>query len=533
MGVIPLELRRSSPGESFEGTHLPDHFLSMIHQPTSRQELYDRIRESSKDEVIIEEMIRLGFWPLQGSLPVDPADEIRKRSTLEAELRALRTENTRLRNVEALKREARKRRMAESRQRQKDTKENRLQQRQERAQAWQQQQARQITYLGKGVSAGLSNADGDANRLQTLGLPLLHTALDLAQAMDVSVSELRFLAFSRATAVVSHYVQFHVPKKSGGQRLISAPLPRLKKAQSWILQNVLDTQAVHPAAHGFVRGRSIVSNARPHVQADIVVNVDLKDYFPTVSYARVKGLFRSLGYSEALATVFGLLCTEPRRQALRLDGREYHVAVDERVLPQGAPTSPAITNLMCRGLDQRFVAASKTLGFAYTRYADDLSFSGPGSSDVGKLLRQVHYIVAGEGFVVHPDKTRVFRKPWRQEVTGIVVNERPAIQRSTLKRFRATLFQIDKDGPGGKTWGNSPDVIAAVEGFANYVAMVDPAKGKPLQDKARSLVRRYGKKEVPQPKRQKRTSPCAASKSASKTMPDNADQDQKPWWKIW
>jgi RNA-directed DNA polymerase len=500
-------------------------------QPSNRQELYDRIRKSSKDEVVLEEMIRLGFWPRQSTLADDPADEIRRRGELEAELRALRTEASRLSDIEAMKREARKRRLEESRRKREENKQRRLRERAERAAAWAEQQKTSIGYLGKGVSAGLNDAESNLEKLERNALPRLSNAAELAGAIGISVNELRFLAFSRSTSRVTHYVQFTLPKRSGGVRLISAPLARLKRAQHWVLQEMLSPQWVHDAAHGFRADRSIVSNAQPHVGADVVINLDLKDFFPTVTYKRVKGLFRSLGYSESVATICALLCTEPREVHVDVDGERYHVAMTERFLPQGAPTSPAITNLLCRALDARLSRIAEKLGYRYTRYADDLTFSGPREANPGRLMRRVHWVVEHEGFTVHPKKTRVFRKSRRQEVTGVVVNEKCTVSRDTLKSFRAVLFQIEKDGPVGKTWGNAPDVIAAVEGFANYVAMVNPEKGAPLQARARALVEKHGKH--PQPKPRRKTIESAPEPPPASTPEPEPPTKKKPWWKLW
>jgi retron-type reverse transcriptase len=503
-------------------------------QPSSRKELYERIRTSSKDEVVLEEMIRLGFWPKQATLANDPADEIRRRGELEAELRALRTEASRLQDIEAMKREARKRRLEESRRKREENKQRRLREREERKVAWAEKQKTTIGYLGEGVSSGLNEAESNLQKLAGLGLPQIGNAFELAAAMGITVNDLRFLAFARATSKVTHYVQFTIPKRSGGERLISAPLERLKRAQHWMLEHLLSSLWVHDAAHGFRKDRSIVSNARPHVGAEVVINLDLKDFFPTVTYKRVKGLFRSFGYSESVATICALLCTEPREVAVDVDGQRYHVAMTERFLPQGAPTSPAITNLLCRALDSRLSRIAEKLGYRYTRYADDLTFSGPRESNPGRLMRRIHWVVEHEGFSVHPEKTRVFRKARRQEVTGVVVNSTCSISRGTLKKFRAVLFQIEKDGPAGKTWGSSPDVIAAVEGFANYVAMVNPEKGAPLQARARALVDKHGKRPQPKPRRKPPQGLAAeAPRPAEEGREPDASAKKKPWWKLW
>jgi retron-type reverse transcriptase len=459
----------------------------------TRQELYDRIQASSKDEVILEEMVRLGFWPREGALAGDPAEEIRRRGELERLLVSLTTEKARLQNPEAIKKAWREQRMAESRRKRQENKERRERERLDRAAAWQRRKAQEVLYLGAGVSAGLNNLAGDDARLAAAGLPVLHRADQLAAAMKIPLGQLRFLCFARRVSPVSHYKRFEIPKKSGGMRQISAPMPRLKQAQEWVLRNVLDRVPIHDAAHGFCRGRSIVSNAAPHVGADVVVNLDLKDFFPTITYRRIRGLFRKLGYSEHLATVFALLCSEPRVEAVQLDGRTWYVARGERFLPQGAPTSPAITNVLCRRLDARLAHVARQLGFRYTRYADDLTFSASGESaaNVGRVLRRARYVVEKEDLRVHPDKTRVWRKGRRQEVTGLVVNKKVSVSRQILRRFRATVFQVERDGPEGKHWGSSRNVLHSLHGFANFVAMVDPARGRPLRERVRALLRKY------------------------------------------
>jgi hypothetical protein len=503
-------------------------------RPTNRQELYDRIRATSKDEVIFEEMVRLGFWPARSGIPGDPADVLHRRNELRGQLRALATEQSRLGNLEAMKLELRKRRMEESRRKQRETKERRERERQLRAEAWKERKAKEVLFLGRGVSGGLSARTADEARLGKLGLPVLATPEVLARAMGLSVGQLRALCFTRTASTTSHYVRFLLPKKTGGTRLISAPMPRLKAAQAWVLENLLKKVPVHEAAHGFREGRSIVTNARPHVGAGMVVNLDLKDFFPSVRYPRVKGLFAKLGYSEATATALALLCTEPDVEQVELDGQRWFVTQGARRLPQGAPTSPALTNILCRRLDQRLSGAARKLGFVYTRYADDLTFSahGPGPHDAGGLLRFVRWVVGQEDFTPHPEKTRVLRRGRQQEVTGVVVNDKPGVDRQTLKRFRALLHQLEKTGPEGKRWGNSGDVIASAVGYANYVAMVDPVKGKALQTKARALEQRYGRRPVAPPRAKKAAAPEIPSPPPPTTEQKPAEPPKKKWWKL-
>ena len=293
------------------------YLLPSLTSMTTRQEIYDRIRESSRDEVILEEMIRLGFWPDDRDVPTSTAAEIQRKGQLQRELRALTKENRDLKNADKIRRDQRKKRLAESRKKRLENKERKLRERAERAQAWKRSKESQILYLGSDHSAGLTNNELDVHRLQKLGLSHISDVAQLASTMNCSVGLLRFLAYGRVSAPVSHYSRFGIRKKTGGIREISAPMPRLKKTQRWILENVLEALDVNEAAHGFRKGRSIVSNAAPHVGAQVVVNMDLEDFFPTVGFARVKGVYRKMGFSEAVATVLAMICTESPRGGSR------------------------------------------------------------------------------------------------------------------------------------------------------------------------------------------------------------------------
>lgn len=466
-----------------------------------RQEIYDRIRQSSKKQYIIDEMIRLGFWQ-------PDARQAEKGAELEQitrELNALHTEANRLRNIEAMRKEAHRRRLAEAMERREETKRRRLKLREQKAQRWQFLKTRDIIYLGRGVSTGLSDTTAkDATRL-ALGLPELADPRALASAMGVKVGTLRWLAFHRKVSRTSHYQRFVIPKKTGGERLISAPMPQLKAAQHWVLNTLLQPVPIHHAAHGFVPGRSIMTNARPHVGKAIVVNLDLKDFFPSVGWLRVRGLFQSLGYSPQIATILAMICTEAETKEIEIDGRRWFVHASKRHLPQGSPASPALTNLLCRRLDKRLSGLVAKAGFTYTRYADDLTFStNDKDADVGRLIGAVRRIVTAEGFTVHPDKTRVMRRGRRMEVTGLVVNDRLGVPRDTLRKFRAAIFKVERDGPDGARWGSAHHVFDALLGFAAFVFMVDPAKGGPLLERVRAVITQHGWQRphrLPQPKK--------------------------------
>ncbi|MFZ5896528.1 MAG: reverse transcriptase family protein [Myxococcota bacterium] len=460
--------------------------------PRNRKELYERIARGKRDEVTLEEMIRLGFWEEGRPLSADVESEARVRE-LRGRLTQLREQAASLANLKKLAEEAKQKRMADSRQRRLETKQRKLGERAAKRAIVQERKKTELTYLGPKVSAGLGplpdRLQTDEVALAKRGLPLLPNALALATALGLSLGELRFLAYDREVSTVTQYRRFKIAKRTGGERLISAPRKRLKAAQRWILGSLLEKLPLSEHAHGFRTARSIVSNARPHVGAAVVVNVDLRDFFPTVTYRRVKGLFRKLGYSEEVATLLALLCTEPDTVETELDGVTYYVAKGTRHLPQGAPTSPAITNWLCRRLDQRLSGFARKHQLAYTRYADDLTLSAPRGSEppIGAMLGVLEKVARAEGFNVHPDKISVKRRGRRQEVTGIIVNERIGIDRRTLRRFRAFLFQLEKDGPEGKRWGASADPIQSAIGFANYVFMVDPKRGAELRTRALAL----------------------------------------------
>jgi RNA-directed DNA polymerase len=458
----------------------------------TREEIWERIRATSKEDVVLSEMKRLGFWPDGGDQPTLAEAFVAERHHLETKLRGLTTELARVKDPEEALKLLHKERKAAALVRREETRRKRNADRFRRASEWHRHQQQNISWLGQGFGPALRQKSLDHARLSAQALPLVGNAAELAAAMGITINELRFLCFQRDVSTISHYQRFSIPKKSGGERIISAPMPRLKRAQYWLLANVLEKIPVTDSAHGFVRQRNILSNALPHVGKTVVVNLDLENFFPTVSYPRVKGIYRKLGYSEEVATLFAVLSTEAPTAAYELDGRRYFVKTGAGQLPQGAPTSPALSNLICRRLDKRLHGAAAKLDFAYSRYADDLTFSSSTADNLAikKLMWRVRKIIEAEGLKIHPRKTQVMRKHQRQEVTGVVVNQKPSVCRKELKKFRALLFQIGKDGPDGKRWREG-SLFNSVEGYANFVAMVNPDKGKPLQARVLELRRKH------------------------------------------
>lgn len=351
--------------------------------------------------------------------------------------------------------------------------------------AWDAHKATHIVHLGEGVfwsdSQGpdkwdLPNAESRAAENE---LPPLDSPKQLAEALGITVPELRRLAYHRDAATSLNYHRFTIPKRDGSTRAIWAPMPRLKDAQHWILRNIAEKLIVHGSVHGFLPGRSTLSNAAAHSNPRLVVKVDIKDFFPTVTLPRVKGIFRKAGYREGVATLLALICTESPREIVELEGKTYYVALGPRCLPQGAPTSPALTNTLGLRMDRRLNGLARKLGWRYTRYADDLTFSLPGDHKgpphVGTLLGSIRRIVEGEGFTIHPDKTTVGRPGGRQKITGLVVNGSapPRVPREFRRKLRAAIHNrsLGKPSPEGES-------LSTLYGMAAYISMTDPELGR-------------------------------------------------------
>ena len=371
--------------------------------------------------------------------------------------------------------------------------------RQLKKEAWAAYKATHIVHVGEGVfwqdEADFDRFDLEEPeaRAQENELPSLDSPQALADALEIDIPTLRGLTYHREAATRVNYTRFTIPKRSGGEREIWAPMPRLKQAQRWILREIVEHLPVHGAAHGFVPGRSIQSNAAVHSDASMILKMDLKDFFPTVSYRRVKGVFRKAGYREQVATLLALLCTEPPRTVVSHDDQTYFVAMGPRALPQGAPTSPAITNTLCMRLDRRLSGLARKLGWRYTRYADDLTFSLPAASDkkkkgkkgdaptsnVAALMGGVKAICADEGFEVHPSKTRVARSGGRQAVTGLIVNgdAPPRVPREVRRRLRAIVHNLQQGKPL-----HPGENLAQIAGYAAFIYMTNPEEGRALLD---------------------------------------------------
>jgi retron-type reverse transcriptase len=323
------------------------------------------------------------------------------------------------------------------------------------------------------------------------GVPVIKNLQDLRNLLGIkSPNQLGYFLLA-SDYKDGPYTTYTIPKRDGSERTICAPKKQLKWVQRQILRHILVKVPPHPAAHGFINGRSTVSNAVRHVGAELVVKFDLKDFFPTMHYFRVMGLFASMGYptgncmfgtddeSNQIAPVLARLCCYTSRPD------QWGSAT----LPQGAPTSPAISNLVCRRLDARLEGLAKRNGGVYTRYADDLTFSFKTAEGLklGRFRWWVDQVCQQEGFTINQDKFRVIRDSQRQVVTGIVVNEALRIPRERRRLYRAMLHNCEKNGVDAEARGN-PRFKQYLRGFAAYLNMVQPNEGAALLRRVNELL---------------------------------------------
>lgn len=285
------------------------------------------------------------------------------------------------------------------------------------------------------------------------------------------------------------YREFYIPKRSGGRRRISAPRTGTYKHMLHAL-NLLLSAVYTPSAHamGFAPGRSIVTGAKVHVGQHFVFNTDLHDFFPSVRRARVKSrlLLPPFSFTEEVAIAIAGLCT------LRVDhpsGDDGSSGRPTYVLPQGAPTSPLLTNAVCDRLDRRLAGLARRRGANYTRYADDITFSSPHNlySEGSTFRTELSRILDVEGFTMNEVKTRLQRAGQRQEVTGLVVNRRVNVCRNYVRSLRAVLYvwcrygydaalaallRHDRVVPERRGRRRLPDLTRVIEGRLLFVRQV-------------------------------------------------------------
>lgn len=263
--------------------------------------------------------------------------------------------------------------------------------------------------------------------------------------------------YGAANASKFYYRSFNIPKKNGSLREIREPLPNLKEISKWILEEILYKCEVNKFAKGFVPNRSIRENAYFHRKQELVLSLDIENFFGSIKFGRVFRFFQSLGYTDSLAMLFAKLCT--------LNGE----------LPQGTPTSPALSNLICTHLDRRLSGFALKHKMRYTRYADDITFSGVFTPS--KVIWFVKQVLADEKLKLNESKTRIMQRHQQQEVTGIVVNHRLQAPRKVRRDLRQAIYLIEVFGLDSYLSRESKiraNTVQHLMGIANFILFVNP-----------------------------------------------------------
>lgn len=323
-----------------------------------------------------------------------------------------------------------------------------------------------ISYLNK-LKEALIELDYDesyiglcieySRRLLENNLPVIFDKEHLAALLGL---EKKYL-FQLFMQVDDFYKDIQIPKKKLGDfRTISVPTEGLKYIQRWILDNVLYNIRISEASTGFVKNKSIVDNARKHVQKECLINLDMKDFFPTITYDNVFYLFKYYGYTNEVSFVLAKLCTYRGK------------------LPQGAPTSPYISNIMSYKLDVRFLKLCNKISADFSRYADDITVSGP--KYIINYLNVFKGIIRDEGFEVNENKTRIQYSNMRQEVTGLVVNNKITVPKETKRYLRQQIYYCEKFGVSShlrKIEIRKSNFKEHLYGLAFFIKMVQPDEG--------------------------------------------------------
>lgn len=329
----------------------------------------------------------------------------------------------------------------------------------------------------------------------------LPTVGDLQDLLGLSAESLAWFADTKqlertvADERLRHYRYRWITKRSGGARLVEAPKPVLKHVQRVLLREILEHIPVHAGAHGFRAGRSALTHAGGHVQRQVVMRLDLEDFFASVRGPRVYGLYRQCGYPEPVAHILTALATNsvpssvlaraptPAGPESTAGRRRLLAHLAHPHLPQGAPTSPALANLAAFRLDRRLAGLAASTGLAYSRYADDLAFSSSRrrtGNDIRRLVDLVTETAAGEGFRVNELKTSVRQAGQRQGLAGMVVNEHPNADRRQYDLLKATVHNAARHGPAGQNRAGHPAFRDHLRGRISWVGQLNPARGERL-----------------------------------------------------
>lgn len=303
-----------------------------------------------------------------------------------------------------------------------------------------------------------------AENLMRLNLPVIFNKEHFSLLLGRDVSEI-----SKMVSALEgyYYNEVLIPKKSGEKRILNVPNYNLKLVQKWILNNILYSIPISKHATGFCKNKSIKNNAELHVNKECVINLDLKDFFPSISQKQVFRIFYYYGYTDEVSFLLSRLCTYKGK------------------LPQGAVTSPYISNIICIKLDKRLFGLAEKYNATYSRYADDITFSG--NKKIYAMLPTIEEIIRDEGFILNTSKTRIQRSYNKQEVTGLTVNNgRVSVDKKYLSKFKQEVYYCIKYGPSSHLQHENIDKTNFRDymyGKAYFIKMIDKELGLKMLDK--------------------------------------------------
>ncbi|MES9927803.1 MAG: reverse transcriptase family protein, partial [Candidatus Thiodiazotropha sp. 6PDIVS] len=330
-------------------------------------------------------------------------------------------------------------------------------------------------------------------RMITLPLPQLASWHDVRIWLGLSNEELAWFADREGRQgnitepKLHHYRYRWVRKRSGEARLIEIPKRRLKAMQRQILKEILNQVPPHPSAHGFTRGRSCLTYTAQHLDKYAVMRMDLKDFFHSVPIPRIGATFKRLGYPQGVAHLLQGLCTHVTSASLAGALHEQLPWENQRRLsgkhlPQGAPSSPAIANLCAWGLDCRLSGLADRFGLNYSRYADDLAFSG--SKELIGLAPYLQTVIGAialeEGFRINHRKTLLRTQAQSQRLAGMVVNKKSNLSRQEYDRLKAILYNCVRFGPESQNRHDMVDFKSHLAGKIAYATWLNPERGARL-----------------------------------------------------
>lgn len=327
--------------------------------------------------------------------------------------------------------------------------------------------------------------------------PVIRSVQSLAVFLEIRTDELswlcHFLRSDEEATAYKHYQHRWLQKRSRGWRLIESPKPLLKYVQRKILSGILNHMPPHPLACGFAPGKSVLDHLKPHVGRPVQLKMDLSHFFSHITIGRVHGMFRAAGFSRDVSHRLAMLTTVATpRNLLELHGLTHFRELQspqrqllaKRHLPQGAPTSPAIANLCAFRLDQRLSGLARSLGGVhYTRYADDLLFSGNRSfrHQANRLSSLVGAIAIEEGFELNFRKTKTMDRHQRQSACGVVLNSKMNIERREYDRLKAILHNCVKHGLESQNRNEHANYREHLLGKIAWVTTLNPSKGEKLK----------------------------------------------------